>query len=244
MDSKEHLSFDQIYDYVNISDINDENSDLLMEVEEHIAGCVDCLKKVKAADGMMGLFEKWTAKTHGMLDQRLTVCKSLYRLAGKESSNQLKDRVMDWLTRYSGKVDSMLTLMMNLKEDIKGEVTKIIPQGNQSMLTAHPRWNFEYAVEVSRGSGPAVKRKTKVIDSGKNGTEVTINAIDKQVIVKLCGISSADQVPLVALIPNSTAYEPLLSLPVFNVPYGCWITRFDNIQSGEYLLIFEPWHMQ
>lgn len=239
MDRSSHLTFEEMYEYVNIEEATDENIEFFMEVGMHIDSCEECLEKLRIMDGLRSTFEKWTAATHGEIYQRLIFNQSLLKLADDTENLQIKARLMNWYNQHFGKSGSAIRLMMKMADEIKGEVTKIIPESIQTLVACQPRWNFEYAQTSLRGSGNGIKIKTKVIDTKKSGTEIYVNGAQKVVRIKLCDISP-DQAPLVVLISKDNTAKPVVKLPIYDEDYKCWIAEFENIASGEYVIALEP----
>lgn len=239
MNSYGHLTFEEMYKYINIQEATDENIDFCMEVGLHIDNCEKCLERLRILDGLKSTFDRWSAKTHGEMEQRLAFNHSLIKLADISEDIQIKNRIINWINKYSGKVASAVRLIMESTDGIKDDVTKIIPENIGEMLVSQPRWKFQYAGTSLRGAGTGIKIKTKIVDTEKSGTEIYINKRKRIVRIKLSCIPSREKVPLVVLVSKEANCKSILKLPEYdNNKY--WVAEFEDVAPGEYIIAFEP----
>lgn len=238
----EHLKFEQVLEFINAGEPTDENIDMLMEVGRHINECEECLRKVRIVRGMEGLFEKWTANTHELLYKRLHMNRSMLRLSDETDNKELKDRLLKWLEKHAGRAASAMQLQLNIWDERLGRMSRIMLQPAELLTTSASGWNFVYDTIAVPSRGGIIRKKVenKVIDADKAGTEVKLDGNARAVRIKLRGISDEGQAPIALLIPEDEARNAIAAFPHFDADEDSWVISFNEIEEGEYMLLFEP----
>jgi len=224
-----HLTKETLKSYLNLC----LAKEMLMEVEEHLAECIDCSSRVRAQRLFQFAWNTLTAEAHGQAYWQARLEGSLNEAVSSPDYASYRERIKEWASSWQNKAEAVLGLVF----EAASEKTQILTQGWESLVRPDSKLGFAFSSMPIRGieKGPIT-----VETSGKFNAKVTADSKKGTVTVLFLKLEPGNKTPLVMLISEVKGSRPVLA--ELKQPPGSkqFIAQFSNVPSGKYLLVFEP----
>ncbi|MCC7368989.1 MAG: hypothetical protein IT306_11230 [Chloroflexi bacterium] len=221
--------------------------DALSDVERHVARCDDCALASQEALAVGDMVDRWNAQTHGVAVRGSIILQALSLARVRSTVAALQERVAAWERRWNGQVEAALQVVV----DAPGQAARVLTEGVEGLARPSAAWRFAPAPAAIPTRGAARRGAAQPIVVTASGTaggpsaRVAVSGERGEVAVRIDGVPAGQQPPLVLLVPIDrgpapVSAEPRLALPEPGAGSDAWITRFEGLAAGEYLLAFEP----
>lgn len=237
MSKNKHLTFDQIYKYINTDEITEENYDEIYAVDYHISECEECLEKAQLLRDVKILIDEWNPEIHGEFYKESMV-------KAREIKPEWRERIKNWIEKYSGQAEAAMEVLVDTLNDKKVKVSQIITEGMEAFIRPTSNYRFDSArVALSRGRGAASAKKRfgAVAKDSKTNSKIKVDSSledNKKIVIELKDIDP-QKVPLIILVPEESMGTPLVQEPRLGND-NIWIAEFERVSSGKYTLMIEP----
>jgi hypothetical protein len=204
-------------------------------VEEHIVDCASCSESLRRVEAFVPVWNAWNAHTHRVANLRSRVAVALAS-AEIEGPSDLRDRFRDWNTKWRGKVNGALRVVVGAA----GAGSQLIAEGLESVLCPDFRMPA-FAVSMgqpTRGAGvsPPIFADTAAVP-GNPPTHVVL--IGNELRVTVTSLLPGQKPPVVVLIPESAASPQAQRLVRdHREPVPSWVAVFPSVPPGPYTLTF------
>jgi hypothetical protein len=207
-------------------------------IEYHLGGCNECTEEVRQWRAFSALWDDWTGQMHAESWVQMALASALHQAQGHVESGWA-ERLERWHTAWAGKAQAVARLVV----EATGRTTQVVTTGLESLVMPGTAWDFAIGAasgQVRGGTGrgqasvPSMPQARIRVLSNRQGTQ------DLLITVALLSQGRQQTPPLVLLIPTETDTMPRIAQLTPTRDGASWVARFDNVPSGEYLLVVEP----
>ena len=238
----QHVDTFEILAYVS-GKMGEEES---ARMEIHCAECEACAKKVSAhfmiRDHFDTVFDSWTAEAHGQALAAEQLADALDQAASAEGSDALRERIRTWVATVQARAGVALTVAV----DTTRHAAKIVRENMDLLnpLTIEPA--LRPSIVRTRGAvatrgerhvhGKTAQDKILVEIPGDPSVSVSMDPLKN--CVRVASEMLEKPWPLVLLIPQGEG-RPQVKEFRLSLDKTSLMAEFENVESGEYLLVIE-----
>lgn len=217
-------------------------------IEEHLAVCDDCTSHArqlyaaqeKQLHSFARVWNRWTAEEHGRAHQVAVLDAALQ--AAASHNPQWGERFHQWRERWAGKAEAAVRVVMEAQET----ASRIITEGLETLTRPGGMWQFALqptpvpVVGTVRTRGQTAPSPVAVaLAPGDLQARVAVSG-EKEISVRVDEWPPGQTPPLVLLISTTEKSEPQVKELERTRGATYLITRFENVEPGDYVVAFEP----
>lgn len=227
--NNKHLTDERIMQYLDeLLNVSDERA-----VEEHFADCDTCADRARHLQVLNNAWNAWTAKSHGSVNVQVAMNIALENAAAKTDDESLKSRLEKWRESWAGKAEAAAQF-------VKGEISDIISEGMETLIDIRDEWLFAIGPELSTTRGELALGDMDVNLTSET-PRVQISVSDEtDVLVWGKDLGPEDAPPIALLYLKDSPQYAWSELLAFDPNQEIFIARFENVEAGEYMVVFEP----
>jgi hypothetical protein len=231
------------------------------EVEAHLATCDACTADARALHELRAGWDAWTPRAHGDAYLRARLDSAIEAAGRVVPSAAWRERLARWRDRFASAADGAVRVAL----EETARTSHLVTEGLDALLRPGARWRFAPAPAVvrtrgavrtrggaptraipsripvrTRGSVPTPAPVTAALAPGQPQARITLSGDGRSVEVQVEAPAGGPPPPLVLLVPDRPDAAPEVKEPARQGAMGAWIARFDILEPGDYLVLFEP----
>ena len=229
----EHVSIEELMEYF-AGDLGEESAGA---IERHCAECLECTERARQVRALGALYDRWTPEAHGAAQLRAAVAQGLRAAQEREQNPAWRDRLREWLDRWGGKVEAGVRVVM----EAPGKASRIVTEGLETIARPGGRWEFQLAPARILGPEGEVSAEPAIaLAPGTPQARVAVSGETQEVVARVDDLPAGERSPLVVLVPMGRRGEAKVAEPRRAPGTGYLLARFEEVEPGEYLALFEP----
>lgn len=216
------------------------------EIEEHLAECDFCAKKVNLIYDQFLDLKKFNIN----LDEEILLGKkintAIKKILQTETDPPTIEKLNSWIENTHKIPKGVLKVWMNMKKCGKRRFSKMITEVSGFLKKPGVSWEFEFLTDtlLTRSGEEATKainiKRVRVSSlSEKENVDITINNEEKLLVINISGFEEKS-LPITLLVPEKENEESRIGKPFFDCEGKIFKVIFKDLPDGEYTLLFGP----
>jgi hypothetical protein len=229
--TERHLTIEELTDYFSA----DAFADTQVPLEQHLAECDACTQLGRQVYASTLLVSRWSKVGTPAAEQILLP--ALMTLIERTSSSAVRERLRKWADSWSGRAEGAIRMTI----ETTSKASQIFTEGLADLLRPGARWQFALASVQSPVRGKSDSETISLaLATGTAPARVAVSGQSGEVEIRIDSLPADLKPPLVILTSSAKGFEPRVNELNRAPGVSYWMTRFDGLEPGEYVVALEP----